>query len=452
MIGPEARDRICRSVVSVRAKLILALLLATVPTVGVLAYFGLESTSGLLRSQALDRMGMLAMAQAREMEDAIEHAIGDARYLARSPAVRAFARVCAGRDAPSDEARTHLLEEFVALAEASALYCQIRYLDGAGHERARIDYDGRRAHIVPERGLQDKSDRYYFREAMAAAPNEVYVSPLDLNRENGQFEQPLRPVLRFVSPVVDDGSGSGVVVLNLQAGPLLPTIRQGVSAAFVADPDGWYLSHTDAAKAWSGPENLNTGQHLRADFGRQANAVVRPEPATVQASGHLVGTWPIMINSPPRRSYLVVGVQEAEATAFAAQRDFRRFFWTLIGISFVIPVLAGLALAAYFLRPLGKLRGAVHAVAEGDLEAAADVNSCDEFQELADDFNAMAARLREHHEEERLALVGRMASGLTHDIKNALSSTTAFARLLAASDLSDEERESMADRAVAQVE
>ncbi len=438
--------------VSVRAKLILALLLATVPTVCVLAYFGLESTTNLMRRQAMDRMELFAMTQARRMEDAIGHAIGDARYLARSPTVRAFAQASATPEGAPDELETRLLDEFVALAGATHIYSQVRYLDRSGQERVRVEYRDGGAEAMPEPALQNKSDRYYFQQAIGSGTDEVYVSPLDLNREDGRIEEPFRPVMRFVGPVLEGEDLLGVVVLNLEAGPLLPRPLPGTGSAFLADQNGWYLSHTDTDKAWSGPDNLNTGHSLQQDVPGEADDLLRPESATIQPPGRLLSTWPIMIGGSADRSRLVLGVEMAEADAFAEQRDFRRFFWTLVAISSVIPVLAGLALAAYFLRPLEKVRRAVHDVAGGNLDTTADVASCDEFQELAEDFNAMAARLREYREEERLALVGRMASTLIHDIKSPLGTITASARLLSTRGMSDEERESTADMTVAQVQ
>jgi len=60
---------------------------------------------------------------------------------------------------------------------------------------------GRRA--VPAAQLQKKADRYYFAATMALKPGGLYLSPLDLNIENGRIEVPIKPMIRIATPVSD---------------------------------------------------------------------------------------------------------------------------------------------------------------------------------------------------------------------------------------------------------
>lgn len=447
----NGRERRGRGFVSIRFKLVLALLLATVPMVAVIGYLGLESSSNLLRTQAMHYMQMLSMMYARRIEEAVGRGIADAGYLARAEYVRRFAQACSRPEGPPAAEYDQTIREFAALADATGIYCQVRYLDSSGRERARVEYEDGHAHPVSEEELQDKGGAYYFREAIAALPGHVYVSDLDLNREFGRIERPLRPVIRFAAPVVDDGERLGVVVLNLVGDALLPSSSSGDISLFLADAEGWYLHHTDARKAWSGPRNLRTGYNLWRDIGREAAVALQPRAAVIRTRGHLLATWPILASVPPRSDYLILGVDASESVLFADLRDFRRWFWTVLAVAFVGPVLAGLVLATYFLRPVRKLREAVHQMAGGDLAANVKVTSRDEFQELAEDFNAMARRLRKYRQQERLTLIGRVAASIIHDIRNPLNSITVFVRLLAAGQLAGHERDEMADKAVSQV-
>jgi len=91
--------------------------------------------------------------------------------------------------------------EFLVFSEKKGLYDQIRYLDSSGKEIVRINFSGGKPHRVARRYLQNKSSRYYFKEAFNKTRNEIYVSPLDLNIESGTIEYPLKPMLRFATPV-----------------------------------------------------------------------------------------------------------------------------------------------------------------------------------------------------------------------------------------------------------
>jgi two-component system NtrC family sensor kinase len=101
------------------------------------------------------------------------------------------------------------------------------------------------------------------------------------------------------------------------------------------------------------------------------------------------------------------------------------------GIALIIALMV-MALVAYTLRPLRRLREGVRRVAAGDF-AEVEVNTGDELGELATEFNRMSASLAErdrlltkqHYKllrSERLATVGKMSSHIAHEIRNPLSS------------------------------
>ena len=82
------------------------------------------------------------------------------------------------------------------------------------------------------------------------------------------------------------------------------------------------------------------------------------------------------------------------AEAFAPVADFtRNVLLTLLGIILVVSLLS-LALAQVFTRPIHRLVGAVHRVAEGDLDVQVPQGSRDEFGDLGTAFNDMASSLR----------------------------------------------------------
>ena len=154
------------------------------------------------------------------------------------------------------EGRTRYLEEiFLTFAREKGLYDQIRFLDIRGHEVVRINLGDGNPELVEADGLRDKSGRYYVHKALRLGRGQVYLSPLDLNIEDGVVEQPINPVLRFATPVFDSGGRrQGLVVLNYLGDRLLDRFRQ--AAANIADRvqllngDGFWLSSPRPKEAW----------------------------------------------------------------------------------------------------------------------------------------------------------------------------------------------------------
>jgi signal transduction histidine kinase len=155
-------------------------------------------------------------------------------------------------DEPTPEQRRALELELQGLALHKRIYDQIRYISADGREQVRINYRDGRATIVPDEQLQQKTDRYYFRGTMALGPGQIFASPLDLNIEHGEIEQPLLPMLRIGTPVFgDDGRAFGMVIVNYKARDLLrPLARIGSSSiaqVMLLNSDGYFLKGLDPA-------------------------------------------------------------------------------------------------------------------------------------------------------------------------------------------------------------
>ena len=91
-------------------------------------------------------------------------------------------------------------------------------LDDDGREIVRVDRNGPNGtvRIVPEAQLQKRSDRGYFQETVRLGPTQIYVSPLDLGRDNGLIEEGHGPTLRVATPIfADGGKPFGIFMINV---------------------------------------------------------------------------------------------------------------------------------------------------------------------------------------------------------------------------------------------
>ena len=119
-------------------------------------------------------------------------------------------------DSPDTGLLKALEYSFLTLAQRNPQYQQIRWLDRSGLEKVRIMRDQGEPFVVAPQDLQDKSSRYYFKEANALLPGELFTSRIDLNEERGEIELPPRPILRIATPVKGSGRKTlGVVLINI---------------------------------------------------------------------------------------------------------------------------------------------------------------------------------------------------------------------------------------------
>lgn len=148
-----------------------------------------------------------------------------------------------------------LASQWMEFANIKRAYNQIRFLDETGQEHLRINWTKQQQETVPEANLQNKRDRYYFQETMQLNLGEVFVSPLDLNVEQGQIEIPFRPMIRFSTPLTDDqGIKRGMVILNYCAKNLLNDFVQRTQLdrqhAWLINREGYWLKGSEVDSEW----------------------------------------------------------------------------------------------------------------------------------------------------------------------------------------------------------
>lgn len=147
-------------------------------------------------------------------------------------------------------------QEYLAFSRQKVLYDQVRFLDEQGMEICRANYHQGRPALVASEELQSKRHRYYFRDTLRLQRGEVFISPFDLNIEQGRIEQPLKPVVRFGTPVFDRaGRKRGVIVLNYLGQTLLDTIQEVADHApgktMLLNRAGYWLMGGSPADEWA---------------------------------------------------------------------------------------------------------------------------------------------------------------------------------------------------------
>ncbi|WP_223919743.1 response regulator [Aeromonas caviae] len=150
--------------------------------------------------------------------------------------------------------RDTLAVQFTILLNRNPDYAQVRWLAPDGMERVRIDRQGQRLWRVTDDQLQNKGERYYFRDAMALPWERVYVSPLDLNVEHGVIDRPFNPMIRIAKRLRLGGRDLGLLLINVQAARMLKEFadNRGKVADHIMlfNQDGYWLRSPDPSREW----------------------------------------------------------------------------------------------------------------------------------------------------------------------------------------------------------
>ncbi len=242
----------------------------------------------------------------------------------------------------------------------------------------------------------------------------------EIYRSEVFFSKNFVPSMIVGIPVKVLGEIQGAVVgeLNLiEMWRLVDSIRIGKEGyALVASKNGVLIAHGlgSAKERILRQEKIGHLPIVEAALkGRMADMIYRDERG-IEEIGVSVPVpelgWALVIEQPTHEAY-------ASATRLSFQLTF------LIGAFLLVMVVIGtIGGRRYIMAPIQELIRGIRAVGSGNLADQVKISSRDEFQELGEAFNLMTERLSILQEDirrnERAALLGRIASGLVHDLKH----------------------------------
>ena len=340
-----------------------------------------------------------------------------------------------------EQASDMLAQEFQSFAQARDVYGQIRFISAtgasAGNEVVRVDYDleTRNAEVVEG---SFKGDRGYYLNTVGLAENDIYISPVNLNREgqppqievtgdvaDGQAvsNQQLVPVVRYGKPIFAENTTSGryelagILVTNVYMERLFELLElQGdASDVFLLNSDGYYLYNSNRPEITFAFEpdisELNRPQGdafavdnlISEDF---ASVVLNPQGVDIARDityeigdeSFIAHAETIRPQDAPADYYWVVGTAQSQQAIIAPLQ--RRVLTTGIQIALVALVAAGIGtvLANRITRPISVISERAQRIADGqydtDLEAGV-VNRRDEIGQLDRAFSDMAQQVSE---------------------------------------------------------
>lgn len=241
---------------------ILLILGVLIPTSSVTVVNWITAANAL-KEMSINEMAVGGEDGKKVIEFTLNNIRADVTYLASTAPVAGMIRAIAndGID-PLDQStyflwKQRLENNLSSFVSSHSYYDQLRFLDTTGQELVRIDNKAGVINIAKDADLQNKRDSEYFSEAIKLGRGKFYVSDINLNRENGQIEQPLKPTIRIAIPIyTDTNQPKGVIVANILVSEIFNLaykyqFQQDNKRDFiVVDEEGYYLKHPDSAKEW----------------------------------------------------------------------------------------------------------------------------------------------------------------------------------------------------------
>jgi signal transduction histidine kinase len=323
---------------------------------------------------------------------------------------------------------------------------RLLYLAPAITEAVALDSDGVKQAHVSRVGAVSRDSRSDF----AASPG--FQRALQGKPDYGPvyFVQNSEPYMTIAFPI-EQSAGTMIGVLQAEVNlkhvwDVVSNIKTGEAGyAYVVTRSGDLIAHRDISMVLL-RQNLG---HLTQVKGALEAASGAPRPRVTVAS-NLEGKKVISSSAfIPSLQWLVIierPVEEAYTPLYASM--LRTSALLLVG--FTMAVLASLFVGRRVVRPLEALRRGVERIGKGDLSHSLHLNTGDEIEILADEFNEMTTHLREAYTglerkvaertealkianerlEEASQLKSQFLANVNHDLRTPVSAIIGYGRLV----------------------
>ena len=287
---------------------------------------------------------------------------------------------------------SRLTSLFTVMMRQNPSFFQMRLIGvkDNGREIIRVQRVGDRVENASD-NLVQKGSRCYYQESVKLRDKEIYISKIDLNKENNTISLPYTPTLRIVTPVYDEHKVFGILIVNIDIGKLLnfDLLSENLQLkTYITNARGEYLYHPNKEKTFGfefGREYLIQNDFPLKDFfkSEKKSASFYLEKMNVAISITTIK----LLNE--RKIYLM---QTASSGFFKneSQNYIRILLLYSMAIALIIAVFIAI-LVRHLTAPITKLTDASKNITEGkELNFAdIDIHTGDEVEELATSFKYM---------------------------------------------------------------
>lgn len=425
---------------SIRAKLIIAfsgLSIIPIVVVGTFALFSTANDKILSAKAELNNDVQLIRERAAGFLVDVE---ADMNFLSNSGVIQDVMNVRAGSPSKMGKQVESLLIDFV---NTKKIYNRIRILNASGFEVLRVESSSGIPDLGPyvtvdKMGLSPNKEYYYEYLTDSLHQGQIAFSPAEIIGRNGQRIA----VISFAMPVFNKGKKIGVLVADVFASGFFETLEsQNLDSSFksvyVVSGDGHYLYNSKKRKSWDRLFVLTKG-NLRDEYPEAAyKKIVSGETGIISKGMNDVVSFAPMfpltnIKTPVDRAnfsislFVVESIQKSQLLkpVYSATKIFA---FAIVGFLFLSVTLSLLA-TRQFTRPIAEMRRGAEIISAGNYAHRLNIETRDELEKLAEQFNSMAESLLVRDQELRnhRAILEKMVLERTRELSEEKSKLQAI--------------------------
>ncbi len=356
----------------------------------------------LLRDQKIESVQQEAQNKAHLTYEHLISDKNDVLLLSRLPRLRQFIELKTQMQTDSSAALVkeyhkiyqELVKLYAEVCRVESNYFKIRYIDETGQEIIHIRKQEDQVLSFSSDKLQFKGERSYFKKTMRLGQGQVYASPLNLNKEHGQIEEPIKPVVRFATPIFDaQQERRGMIIISILAQRALEQLAENQEEGniYLIDNEGYFLLHHEKNKEWG--RDLAHKTRIQYDYPEEiAQGLVSAVPYRTEYEGNILVGEPLFLSE--NRTYFLKIVQEYPKIILFKKVQRQTVLLIILGIMAVtISAVLSIFFAQSYIVQLVTIRNDIYQVIRGKNPQSVAVKGNDEIDQIHKNTNQLTESL-----------------------------------------------------------
>jgi len=357
----------------IRSKMFALFYLLVSASIIVVGYYGYESARVAYREQAMTQIQGESNDASRSIMELLALITNDMNFVSD---FYGLTRYLYWEDlkvpSKSDQWKNSTTNAFEAFMRNYSYLYKIRFLNNKGIEVINVRNEKLSGRVYVEKGskLQDKRHEPYFIEAIQMKKGQLYVSPLDLNREQGQLEKPYVPVLRYARPIYGANNVKyGIAVINIYADSFFSFIeninKSSKGEYSLISAEGFYFYNALPEKAWG--HLLGHHTSFSNDHPDVFAAISGKESGLIELNNKVISFTRIYPNSQDKNNYWYLIGMIDEEIVYAQLNQFITISIFIFIITLLLVFISGRFAINSLLSPLQSLTLQMQRLGRGEL-------------------------------------------------------------------------------------
>lgn len=404
---------------SIRNKLLIAFAGLSILPLTLVGIYNILSTERLMRRVAFQELTGEVHTIREKTENLLDDISSDLRVIQNSSSMETWMqRRSSSVGAAQSTGLTQIGNEILSFAKTKEIYYQFRLIDESGDELLRVECDNpsdstRTFRIVAPPELGEGRARYYFLLIDKLGRNQIAFAPAEVAHRGVERI----PVISFALPLLEHGRRLGILVANVFEKNLLDVIETKRHAdperkVVLVTGDGHYLYHSEKKRDWNRLLASREEDNLERDYASTVAASILSgrEGTLTEGTKEIISYAPLFETTPITGSAakslsfsvpITVFVSVSESAVMGPARSYTMTLFGFLVVFLCCAIGLGLLATRQFTTPISQLQRGAEIIAEGHYEHRLNVETHDEIERLAAQFNRMAASLQAHDQELR---------------------------------------------------